>query len=78
MDEGLVGYLLHSVVDILIGGNIVDQYVLFVQQVALDHVVRNLKREHWILSRVQFINVNDPQQDKLPVESDFNFKSPFL
>ena len=59
MYEGLVCHLLKTWSILWTRRCIVDQDVLLAQKVVLDHVVRNLAGQHWVLDWVELIDVDD-------------------
>ena len=48
------------------------------KQVCLNHVIGNAQGNYWILLWVQFIDVDDSQQDQLTLESHFDLQSSLL
>ena len=59
MYEGLVCHLLKTWSILWTRRRIVDQDVLLAQKVVLDHVVRNLAGQHWVLDWVELVDVDD-------------------
>ena len=57
---------------------VINENFLFVEQMVLDHVVRDLKGQHGILDRIELIDVDDPKQYELSSVSNLNFKSTLL
>ena len=72
MNVSLVGDFLSVVNRCQTGWCIIDQDVLFVQQVALYHIVGDLKGQHWVLRWVKLVDVDDTQEYKLTFERYFD------
>lgn len=59
MNEGLVCHLLQPRSIIWTRRSVIDQDVLLAQKVVLDHIVRNLAGQHWVLNWVELVDVDD-------------------